>query len=222
MTSSRTHQPAPGEVPAKRCFNDPIDTLADLVIDGVSGRLNVAGGNTRKIIRTGKEKVAKSGALSSAIKARIKKSLQQVLTADNAAGLSLRMDLIATLARVGRDASMPEETDDKTAPLEDPLLSTEAAAKILGFSRTYVAMLIDNDQLPGAYVSAGGHRRVAQSVVLAYQAKKEAKKKGQSTDYRTAGKAAGMYDVSEQVYIDAARRPDSGPLRTPVAKSGKV
>ena len=99
---------------------------------------------------------------------------------------------------------------------EDPLLSTADAAKILGFSRTYVAMLIDNGKLPGAIVSDGGHRRVPQSAVLDYQAVKDAKKKGAGSDYREAGKAAGMYNIPEREYIDAARRPDSGPLRAPV------
>ena len=160
------------------------------------------------------------------IKAKIKEVLEEILTADDAAGLSLRMDLIAMLASGGCDTAEVAADDDRVRPgkaakveqaAEDPLLSTVEAAKILGFSRTYIAMLIDNGKLPGAIVSDGGHRRVPQSAVLDYQAVKDVKKEGASTDYRDAGNAAGMYAIPERQYINAARRPDSGPIRGPVA-----
>ena len=112
------------------------------------------------------------------------------------------MDLIAMLAIGGCDTAGESADDDRVRPgkaakvveqaAEDPLLSTADAAKILGFSRTYIAMLVDNGKLPGAIVSDGGHRRVPQSAVLDYQAMKDAKNKGAGTDYREAGKVAGM------------------------------
>mgnify|MGYP000135480354 CR=1 FL=1 len=85
----------------------------------------------------------------------------------------------------------------------DPMLSTEDAAQMMGCSRPYVAMLIDQDQLPGATKTAGGHRKVPQSSVKAWIA---AHKVGGSADYRAAARDAGMYDVPETAYVRAAKR----------------
>jgi excisionase family DNA binding protein len=108
-----------------------------------------------------------------------------------------------------------------TENVDDPWLSTADAAEILGFSPTYVAMLIANDRLPGAALSEGGERRVPKSAVQQYQAVKEAEETNKSTDYRAAAKAGGMYTVSDRDLIKMARRPDSGPLRKPAAKKTK-
>jgi excisionase family DNA binding protein len=105
--------------------------------------------------------------------------------------------------------------------LDDPLLSTADTAEILGFSRTYVAMLVDNGRLPGATLSEGRHRRVPRSTVLQYQATMEAERANKSADYRAAARAGGMYTVSERDLVKMARRPDSGPLRKPAAKKTK-
>ena len=51
------------------------------------------------------------------------------------------------------------ELSKKIAAPSD-LIGTAQAAQMLGYSRPYVAMLIDQNQLKGATVSAGGHRRV--------------------------------------------------------------
>ena len=46
------------------------------------------------------------------------------------------------------------------------LISTAQAAELLGYSRPYVVMLIDQNKLKGATVSAGDHRRVSRAVVM--------------------------------------------------------
>lgn len=223
MSSSRIQHPSLAQAIAQHHHNNPMDTLTNRVADGVSKGLVGSGQN--RMLR-GTRKLAEPQQWDVLIKAKVKEVLQDVLTADDAAGLSLRMDLIAMLASSGRHASVIEATavDDKVRqnkaaqvqPAEDPLLSTADAAKMLGFSRTYIAMLIDNGKLPGATVSDGGHRRVPQSAVLDYQAMRDAQ--SGSTDFRKAGKAAGMYDIPEREYIAAARRPDSGPLRATATK----
>jgi hypothetical protein len=86
----------------------------------------------------------------------------------------------------------------------------------------YVAMLIDNDRIPGASVSEDKRPRVPKSAVLDYRAKRDAKKKNQSTDYRAAARKAGMYAISDRELVAMARRADSGPLRPPSIESSKA
>jgi excisionase family DNA binding protein len=103
----------------------------------------------------------------------------------------------------------------------DPWLSVNDAADILGVSRTYVAMLIDNGRLPDATISEDKQCRVSTSTVLKYLATREAAKKGKSTDYRAAAREGGMYAISDADCVRMARRPDSGPFRPPTAKPPK-
>lgn len=50
----------------------------------------------------------------------------------------------------------------------EKMLTTEQAAELMGCSRPYVVMLIDNNKLTGAMTTAGGHRRVPASSVRAW------------------------------------------------------
>ena len=73
--------------------------------------------------------------------------------------------------------------------------------QLLGYSRPYVAMLIDQNKLKGATVSAGGHRRVSRAAVLDWKAKHQVA--GKATDLRTEGQKAGAYKSTE---ADVVRR----------------
>lgn len=85
------------------------------------------------------------------------------------------------------------------------MLSTEEAAKLIGCSRPYVAMLIDADKLAGGVTSKGGHRKVPMSSVLQWiEAAKRASAADQ--DYRRAAVDAGMYAIPEAEYVKAATR----------------
>lgn len=88
-------------------------------------------------------------------------------------------------------------------PLADAndLISTAQAAELLGYSRPYVAMLIDQNKLKGATVSAGGHRRVSRAAVLDWKAKHQVT--GKVTDLRAEGQKAGAYKSTE---ADVVRR----------------
>lgn len=226
MASSRMH---PVKALVQHHCIDPLDTLTNRVADGVSRNFEVILTQVSESMRQGLNNLVQSGNLTLLIKAKLKEALEQALTADDAAGRSLRMDLIVMLANVGRETVIAEAANDQGQVRQvkavdaslagDPLLSTVQAAKILGFSRTYIAMLIDDGQFPGAIVSDGGHRRVPQSAVLEYQALKEAGKQESSTDYREAGKAAGMYEVPERAFIKASRRVDSEPFRNRLSKA---
>jgi excisionase family DNA binding protein len=59
------------------------------------------------------------------------------------------------------------DIESQTVAAAPDLISTAQAAELLGC----VAMLIDQNQLKGATVSAGGHRRVPRAAVLAWKAK---------------------------------------------------
>ena len=89
----------------------------------------------------------------------------------------------------------------KSAASANALLSTAQAAALLGYSRPYVAMLIDQNKLKGATVSAGGHRRVSRASVLDWKDKHQTISK--ATDLRTEGQKAGAYRSTE---AEALRR----------------
>lgn len=125
-------------------------------------------------------------------------ALHALLDGSEAESGNARLALGMHLAQVNHRllAVLPAVTDD-------PMLSTEQAARMIGCSRPYVAMLIDQGQLAGAAKSAGGHRKVPTSSVLAWI---ESHRTEGSADYREAARDAGMYQVQESAYVKAASR----------------
>jgi excisionase family DNA binding protein len=89
----------------------------------------------------------------------------------------------------------------KSVAAADDQISTAQAAELLGYSRPYVAMLIDHNKLKGATVSAGGHRRVSLGTVMDWKTKHQVT--GKATDLRTEGHKVGAYKSTE---ADALRR----------------
>ena len=75
------------------------------------------------------------------------------------------------------------------------LISTAQAADLLGFSRPYVAMLIEQNKLKGATVSVGGHRRVPRAAILEWTAKHQ--EAGKVTELRTEGQKTGVCNSAE-------------------------
>ena len=101
-------------------------------------------------------------------------------------------------------ASVADSLMGARAPARvDRMLSTVEAAEIMACSRPYIAMLIDSGKLTGATKTSGGHRKVSLAAVEAWLASREP---SGETDYRQAGKAAGIYGVEEAVVMKAARR----------------
>jgi excisionase family DNA binding protein len=89
------------------------------------------------------------------------------------------------------------------APQEtiDTLLTTEAAAVLMQCSRSYLAMLIDNNKLVGASLVEGGDRRVPESSVRAWIEEREANPK--HSDFHAVAEETGMYDIPETAFIEA-------------------
>lgn len=126
-------------------------------------------------------------------------ALHEVLEAQTPQSRSTRMLLIRHLVDV-ESQQLGLETSRKPAATDD-LMSTAQAAELLGYSRPYVAMLIDQKKLEGATVSSGGHRRVPRAAVLEWQENHQVAVK--PNDIRTEGQKIGAYKSTE---ADAVRR----------------
>ncbi len=139
------------------------------------------------------------GSMTGTLTSQVANALHQVLEATTPASRSARLQLIRHLVDIESQSVgivMP-----KSAASANALLSTAQAAALLGYSRPYVAMLIDQNKLKGATVSTGGHRRVSRAAVLDWKAKHEVT--GKAADLRTNGQKVGAYTSAEG---DALRR----------------
>lgn len=139
------------------------------------------------------------GSMTGTLSSQVANALHQVLEATTPASRSARLQLIRHLVDIESQSVgivMP-----KSAASANALLSTAQAAELLGYSRPYVAMLIDQNKLKGATVSTGGHRRVPRAAVLDWKAKHQVT--GKAADLRTNGQKAGAYTSAE---ADALRR----------------
>lgn len=139
------------------------------------------------------------GSMTGTVSEQVASALHQVLEATTPQSRNARLQLIRHLVDVESQSvgiEMPE-----TVITANDLISTAQAAELLGYSRPYVAMLIDQNKLKGATVSAGGHRRVSRAAVLDWKDKHQAM--GKATDMRTEGQKAGAYKSTE---ADTLRR----------------
>jgi excisionase family DNA binding protein len=139
------------------------------------------------------------GSLTGTLSGQVANALHQVLEATTPASRSTRLQLIRHLVDI-ESQSVGIELPKSLASAND-LLSTAQAAELLGYSRPYVAMLIDQNKLKGATVSTGGHRRVSRAAVLDWKAKHQVT--GKAANLLTDGQKAGAYRSTE---ADALRR----------------
>ena len=133
------------------------------------------------------------GSITGATSVQVAKALHQVLEATTPQSRSVRLQLIRHLADIESQTvgiEMP-----KAVATADDLIGTAQAAELLGYSRPYVAMLIDQNKLKGATVSAGGHRRVSRVTVMDLKAKHQVT--GKAADLRSEGLTAGAYKSPE-------------------------
>lgn len=139
--------------------------------------------------------VGEKQALSMALSLQVSKALHQVLETRTPQGRSARLLLMRHLVDIeSQDAGI--EIPNMVATASD-LIGTAEAAELLGYSRPYVAMLIDQNQLKGATRSAGGHRRVSRAAVLEWKAQHQASSKGSGSSMRAEGQKIGAYKSSE-------------------------
>ena len=147
------------------------------------------------------------GSMTGALSDQVASALHQVLEATTPQSRSARLLLIRHLVDIETQTvgiGMP-----KLPAAARDLISTAQAAELLGYSRPYVAMLIDQNKLKGATVSAGGHRRVSRAVVLDWRAKHQVTDKsvdlctGLRTNLLSEDQKIGAYKSTE---ADALRR----------------
>ena len=139
------------------------------------------------------------GSMTGTLSGQVANALHQVLEATTPQSRSARLQLIRHLVDIESQSvgiDMP-----KSVAAANDLISTAQAAELLGYSRPYVAMLIDQNKLKGATVSAGGHRRVSRSAVLDWKTKHQVT--GKAADLRMEGQKAGAYKSTE---ADVVRR----------------
>ena len=145
------------------------------------------------------------GSMTGTLPDQVASALHQVLDATTPQSRSARLLLIRHLVDI-ESQTVGIETPKLPAAARD-LISTAQAAEMLGYSRPYVAMLIDQNKLKGATVSAGGHRRVPRAAVLDWRAKHQVtdKRTGLPADLRTnlrtelrnEGQKIGAYKSTE-------------------------
>ena len=97
------------------------------------------------------------GSMTGTVSEKIANALHQVLEATTPQSRSARLQLIRHLVDI-ESQSVGIELPKSVASAND-LLSTAQAAELLGYSRPYVAMLIDQNKLKGATVSTSRRNR---------------------------------------------------------------
>ena len=122
----------------------------------------------------------------------IANALHQFLDATTPQSRGARLQLMRHLVDIESQTASMEMPQSVVA---NDLISTAQAAALLGYSRPYVAMLIDQHQLKGATVSAGGHRRVSRAAVLDWKAQHQVA--GKAVNLRSEGQKAGAYKSAE-------------------------
>ena len=95
---------------------------------------------------------------SGALARKVNHAMHVFFDAKDAQGRRARLLLMRHLIEIeAQEAKLVADVNQ----FSDDMISTTEAASILGFSRPYVVMLVDQKQLRGATLSAGGHRRLS-------------------------------------------------------------
>lgn len=130
----------------------------------------------------------------------LNKALHEILDARDERAARARTAIQHHLIRIAEEIAL-----DQVSPANsDQLLTTEQAAALMNCSRPYVAMLADNEKLPGATVTAGGHRRIPEASVRTWMAQRE--RGSGASDYRRAAVEGAMYDIPDVLFVSPAVR----------------
>ncbi len=163
---------------------DPLGGLADLV----SQR------SYPKILRLKKVKGVEQLQINSGA---LRSVLHEVLESQDDASRQIRGQLQLYLAHLILNKDM-----HSSQAIAEKMLSTEQAAQLMGRSRPFVAMLIDNGKILGAQTTTGGHRRVPESSVKKWIAENKVQLVStKNSDYRQAGVEMGMYSIPETAFV---------------------
>lgn len=138
------------------------------------------------------------------------RALHELLDGSDEAARLARTQMQIHLINVA-DQLLSKKADRSYKSSPARLLSTEEAARMMGCSRPYVAMLIDAKKLADGVVTDGGHRRVPEASVLAWLKAREIDNRARpDADYKTAARRAGMYEIPEADFVAARQVRKSG------------
>lgn len=128
-------------------------------------------------------------------------ALHEILDGADDLSREARTQVQMHLVRISSEHQMAVGTREA----REEMITTEQAAHLMGCSRPYVAMLVDDKRLAGATKSSGGHRKIPLSSVRSWMIEHPPVERIDA-DYRAAAAAAGMYDIPEEDYIAAAKK----------------
>jgi excisionase family DNA binding protein len=174
-------------------FTDPSDALAAQIADVVrslTGRMLEDVSASRQAGRVSAPKLMK----------QVMTSIVQSLLLDDAVAqrqrtVLARLLLTANLRKAGIPASLQSPALDDDA--DDPLLSSEEAAKLLHVSRTHINMLIDSGKLGEITRTVGGHRRIAKTAVLKYKVESKQRRARGLDAMVKSSERLGLYDTED-------------------------
>jgi excisionase family DNA binding protein len=147
---------------------------------------------------------AKLPALGQQAQPNLLQALHDLLDGADEAARAARTQLQIHLVKVADHLIAAQSRQPNSA---QRMLSTEDAAQLMGCSRPYVAMLIDAKKLAGSVTTEGGHRRVPESSVRAWINTQQLTNQADAdSDYKSAARDAGMYQVSDADYLAAANK----------------
>ena len=133
---------------------------------------------------------------SVAIARKVTHAMHAFFDAKDAQGRKARVLLMRHLIEIeAQEAKLVADAE----PSANDFISTTEAARLLGFSRPYVSMLVDQGQIAGAILSTGGHRRVPRAAILALQQKQAHDQAAPSM--QQDGQESGAYDTPEATVV---------------------
>jgi excisionase family DNA binding protein len=196
----------PANIPATlRDVHGPSDALAAQIADAVrslTGRMLEDVSASKQARRVSAPQLMK----------QVMASIVQSLLLDDAVAQRQRMVLAqllltANLRKTGVPAALRSSSLDDEA--DDPLLSSEEAAKLLHVSRTHINMLIDSGKLGEITRTVGGHRRIAKTAVLKYKAESKQRRARGFDVMVESSERLGLYDT-EDAELRAAMKDKRG------------
>jgi excisionase family DNA binding protein len=167
------------------------DTLAAQITDVVrsfTGRMLKDMGKPKKTARVLSEHQMVQRAMTSIVRSL----LEDDAVAQHQRNVLAHLLLTANLLKAG--ASPPFQALAPGGEADDPLLSSEEAAKLLHVSRTHINMLIDSGKLGEIGRTEGGHRRIARGAVLKYKADSKLRRAKGIQAMVEATDKLGLYD----------------------------
>jgi excisionase family DNA binding protein len=184
----------PANIPATlRDVHGPNDTLAAQIADAIrslTGRMLEDASASKQARRVSAPQLMK----------QVMTSIVQSLLLDDVVAQRQRtvlaqLLLTANLRKTGVPAALQSSPLDDEA--DDPLLSSEEAAKLLHVSRTHINMLIDSGKLGEITRTVGGHRRIAKTAVLKYKAESK-QRRARGVDVMVeSSERLGLYDTED-------------------------